>query len=193
METYVYDPLQRLLLLCGGHTGGLNTGGLATNQHQSFQRMTSFPASNLLLTHIIRNSANNAPAIRAIALQLDVARVRRIIIGIDVMILGREGTLGGVPVAVGPGGDAGEVARRGVVEDVLGPGLGVVAYEVLRDEGHRLVAERAPSVGCREQMQGGEEERAGHGAFFPFVDYLQVERMARREGYCARRLRRAYI
>lgn len=93
------------------------------------------------LPRVVRQRGHDAARGLAVALEVDVARERRVVLGVDEVEGLGEAAPPRVADRVGPGGDVGEVVRRVVVEDVLEVCLGGVGDEVRGDVGGRDVPE----------------------------------------------------
>lgn len=90
---------------------------------------------------VVRYGADAAPfASSAVAGEVDVAGLGRRVLGVDVVEGCAETAGGGVFVAVGPGGDVGEVGGGGVVEEGLAECCGGGVQEGGGEVGDCLVA-----------------------------------------------------
>jgi hypothetical protein len=94
----------------------------------------------------------------------------------------REPAIVRVPERVCPGGHAGEVIVRAVLEEVLEVGRRVAVHEVARDVGNGLMAQPAPGVyagkgGEEEGWREAEEELHDFGLMREGYRYRYIEEM----------------
>ena len=75
------------------------------------------------LRGIVRERRDHAPGFAAVALEVDAAPVRRVVLGVDVVVCLAERALVGFAEGVGPCGYAAEVVGGRVAEDFLEVGL----------------------------------------------------------------------
>lgn len=81
------------------------------------------------LLGIVRKRCDDAAGLLAIALEVDVARSGRVVLGVDEVEGFGEAAPAGVADGIGPGGDVGHVVGGFVVEEVFEVGFGGVGDE----------------------------------------------------------------
>jgi len=136
---------------------------IAHKMDNEFRCLSPSPRPQLRIEQlrgIVLERADNAAVDLAIALEIDAAVRGRVVLGVDEVEVLAEASPFGVPDAVGPGRDAGEVVRRVVPQQLLEISRRLVAHKVAGDICDCDMTQATPGDGS---WQDGEpQDEASH-------------------------------
>lgn len=97
---------------------------VAKEVNQKLERLLGVGHGKAAIAHplgVVDNGRDRASRGATVAIKVDVAGRRGVVLGVNVVQRSRPRAIRLVPVAVCPRGDVGQVRVRGVVENALGP------------------------------------------------------------------------